>query len=106
MRNLEEGSANELSSVENVDIGQTFSDALADRRLFRLHGNTETIGFCYPFSKVNDTVVVLYGCNYTVLLRSIDDELEQYAVVGEVYVHGYMKGEAIGQFEEQYFVIQ
>ena len=75
--------------------------ALQYRRLV----TTETgfLGLAPDEVEVGDTVAVILGCNFPVLLRPFDNG---YKYVGECYVDGVMDGEAIeatnrGEFEIQ-----
>ena len=54
-----------------------------------------TVGLCYTSCEEGGTVAILYGCRYPVLLRRVDGEVERYKIIGEVYTHGYMLGEAL-----------
>ena len=56
-----------------------------------------TIGLCSPKSELGDVVVVARGCRYPVLLRQVGDK---YQLIGEMYVYGFMEGEAVARFPE------
>ncbi len=57
-----------------------------------------TIGACYSSSaKVDDVVAVIVGCCNPLLLRR---KKERFQVIGNMYVHGFMRGEALKKFEE------
>jgi hypothetical protein len=62
-----------------------------------------TFGLCYSFCEPGDTTAVIYGCTVPVALRSSKKNPGQFEVLGDVYVDGYMHGEAIRQFEEREF---
>ncbi|KIW05737.1 uncharacterized protein PV09_03594 [Verruconis gallopava] len=56
-----------------------------------------------------DLICVLFGCSVPVILRKLDAD-EQYAFMGEAYVHGLMDAEAIvmqikGQLKERNFLL-
>lgn len=55
------------------------------------------MGLCTPWAEVGDTVVVIPGCRHPVLLRKVG---KRYELIDEIYVHGFMRGEAIGKFTE------
>ena len=83
------------------------------RHLILLDGlPSRTIGLSSEGTQIGDVVCILYGCSVPVLLRKYVNNLpvslqtsqlankdtEQavhYKIVGDVYVHGYMDGEAI-----------
>lgn len=52
-----------------------------------------------------DTVAILYGCSWPVILRAHEEIPTQFRVLGEVYVDGFMEGEALElrSFKEQRF---
>ncbi len=50
------------------------------------------MGLAPAQGEVGDRICLLMGCAHPVLLRQKDDK---YMLVGEVYVHGYMEGEAV-----------
>jgi hypothetical protein len=55
------------------------------------------MGLCTPWAEAGDNVVVIPGCRHPVLLRKIG---ERYKLIDEIYIHGFMRGEAIGKFPE------
>lgn len=56
-----------------------------------------TVGLCSPKSELGDIVVVARGCSYPLLLRQVGDK---YQLIGEMYVYGFMEGEAVARFPE------
>jgi hypothetical protein len=66
------------------------------------------VGLCYTCCE-GDTIAILYGCRYPVVLRRVEEEAEKYEVIGEVYTHGYMLGEALneskGVFERKWNIV-
>jgi hypothetical protein len=56
------------------------------------------IGVCFCSSaKVDDVVAVIVGCSNPLLLRR---ENKRFQVIGNMWVHGFMQGEALRKFEE------
>jgi hypothetical protein len=78
----------------------------------RMHGHRLAISSRQKFSclvpslaAIGDRICVLHGCKFPVVLHSVG---KQYVLVGEAYVHGIMKGEAMDDFmtreyEPEYF---
>jgi hypothetical protein len=64
-----------------------------------------TIGLCYPYCEPGDVLAILYGCTVPVALRPSKQNPGQFEVLCDVYVDGYMHGEAIGKFDEREFEI-
>jgi hypothetical protein len=56
-----------------------------------------TPALCAASSKLNDNVVVVRGCPHPLVLRRVG---EQYELIDEIYVHGYMNGEGIEKCPE------
>jgi len=67
------------------------------------HGKETIMGLCYPFSREGDKIAVIYGCRWPILLSECRETPGTYTVVGEVYVNGFMHGEAMDRFEETEF---
>ncbi|KAI0438947.1 hypothetical protein F4803DRAFT_533221 [Xylaria telfairii] len=63
----------------------------------------ELFGLGPPQMTEGDIICILFGSSVPVVLRRITEESAQvcYQLVGEVYAHGQMDGEAISDFEEQ-----
>jgi hypothetical protein len=78
-----------------------FSVGIKGRKLVTTH--TGWLGLAPDESEMGDTVAVLYGCNYPVVLRPCSGGFKY---VGECYVDGLMDGEAgeaasRGEYEEE-----
>ncbi len=56
-----------------------------------------TVGLCSRNTKIGDVVTVVRGCRSPLILRSVGN---RYELIGEVYVHGFMRGEAVERFPE------
>lgn len=93
-------------AAKNVDI------KLEDRRQFlQEHFGGRMMGRCFCFTKEGcigmgtgfmtpgDLVVVPLGCSTPILLRP-EGGRGEYRFVGDVYIHGYMNGEAVDQWKE------
>jgi hypothetical protein len=57
------------------------------------------IGMGTGFVRVGDLVVVPFGCSTPILLRP-EERGKEYRYVGDVYIDGYMHGEAVKQMED------
>jgi Heterokaryon incompatibility protein (HET) len=55
------------------------------------------IGLCSRNARVGDIVTVVRGCMHPLLLRPVSG---RYELIGEIYVYGFMNGEALERFEE------
>jgi Heterokaryon incompatibility protein (HET) len=76
----------------NIDIA--FPSLLVPLHLRRFMTTTKGyVGFVPKRSQANDVIFILMGCNLPVVLRPYENSL--YKLVGECYVHGIMKGEAM-----------
>jgi hypothetical protein len=64
-----------------------------------------TFGSGLPIYREGDTLVVLYGCRWPVVLRKDEEVPGRFKVVGVVFVHGAMNGETFDKFEEMNFVL-
>jgi hypothetical protein len=71
-------------------------DHFGDRMMGRSFCITESglIGMGSGYMTVGDLVIVPFGCSTPILLRA-ESRREEYRYVGDVYVDGYMHGEAI-----------
>lgn len=89
------------SNLQSGDNSYTFSEthasnlrratiAIQHRRLCTT--DTGFLGLAPDEVEVGDTVAILLGCNYPVLLRPFEDGFKY---VGECYIDGMMEGEAI-----------
>ena len=54
-------------------------------------------------SREGDTVCVLLGCMFPVILRKVE---ERYVLIGEAYIYGFMDGEAIAGLHDGKFVTE
>lgn len=96
----------------------------------RMHGKrlvvteSKLVGFAPMAARAGDKIVVLFGCNYPVVLRQIEPKVKglqvdgkfyrgecmSWALIGEIYVDGIMYGAAIrnlnaGKYtEESYYI--
>jgi hypothetical protein len=61
------------------------------------------IGLIPPDARIGDRICILYGCSVPVVLRKIieSDESYHWKLVGDVYVHGIMDGEAFEHASEE-----
>jgi len=56
--------------------------------------NDGYIGMAPCGAKKGDVIAVIYGCSIPVLLRELPKK-DTYELIGECYVHGFMRAEAI-----------
>lgn len=94
----------ELTQEHNRNI-RLASIALDGRRLI----TTETgfLGLAPDETQTGDTVAVLYGCNYPVILRRCQSG---FRYIGECYIDGLMDGEAVeaesrGEYQQETVVL-
>ena len=59
------------------------------------------MGMGSGFMEVGDLVVVPFGCSTPILLRKQGTKKE-YRFVGDIYVHGYMNGRAVEEWETRH----
>ena len=91
------GSAQEVSiAAQRRIVGETCGDRMRGRCLF-ITRNGGLVGLGSGFMAPGDIVVVPLGCYSPVVLRPEGDG--EYRFVGDVYVDGYMYGEAIDEWE-------
>lgn len=55
--------------------------------------NTGHVGMAPATIELTDKICIVIGCSMPVVLRPVENE--RYEVVGECYVDGFMKGEAM-----------
>jgi len=67
--------------------------------------NGAYFGICAPTTRVDDYIVVLQGYDLPVILRERPGAPNTYEFISELYLHGFMRGEGVGHFEEQSFEI-
>ncbi|KAH8756767.1 heterokaryon incompatibility protein-domain-containing protein [Diaporthe sp. PMI_573] len=97
----------ELASYANVDVGLKPE---ANRRFLQYHFGSRMMGRCFcltnegrmglgtGFMAPNDEVVVPLGCSTPVLLRP-EGNRGEYRFIGDVYIDGYMHGEAMDDLD-------
>lgn len=88
----------ELANLKTRTAGKTFQDvrtsmvhAVRNRRL--CFTDKGYLGLVPETSKVGDEIHILDGCHIPYLLRKVDNR--RHRLVGECYVHGIMRGEAV-----------
>lgn len=67
-------------------------------------GHIPCFGVCYPETKPLDIISILYSYRYPLILRETRSP-KTFIQIGEVYLHEYMNGEAVGHFPEERFEI-
>lgn len=97
----------ELASYAGVNVGVRPEE---HRRFLQDHFGSRMMGRCFcltdegrtglgtGFMAPNDEVVVPLGCSTPVLLRP-EGNRGEYRFVGDIYVHGYMHGEAMDHLD-------
>lgn len=99
----------ELMSYANLDVGiesklavQLLQENFGDRMMGRCFCRTEEgdIGMGCGSMLPHDVVVVPFGCSTPIILRpeGISGQL-RYRFVGDIYIHGYMYGQAVVDYE-------
>lgn len=88
--NRPERSMNDLTDEESKFLEQISLATLNKRLLFTYEGY---IGMAPYDTRKGDKICLLYGCRVPFVLRERTDG--DFELVGEVYVHGIMKGEAL-----------
>jgi hypothetical protein len=83
-------------SEGNATLFTTTAELWSDKRKLYLTSK-EYVGLGPSVLQKNDVVAVLFGCLVPLILRQQRDE---YRLFGETYMHGTMKGEAIGKWRE------
>lgn len=88
-----------------MDVDKAFHDFVSPlasemngimyKRRFFTSGR-EIIGVCPSKAEVGDCIVVLFGCDHPVILRSDD---KHWILQGEAYVHGFMNGKVVKLWE-------
>ena len=73
-----------------------FGDMMMGRCFCMTEG--KLIGMGSSFMLPGDIVVVPLGCSTPVLLR-LEGPRGEYRFVGDVYIHGYMRGKAVDQWK-------
>jgi hypothetical protein len=119
---LEEG-------IDDVELEKRAKGTVAAAAL-RMHGKrlvvteSKLVGFAPMAARAGDKIVVLFGCNYPVVLRQLEPKVKclqvddkfyrgecmSWALIGEIYVDGIMYGVAMrnlhaGKYtEESYYI--
>lgn len=57
------------------------------------------MGMGSGYMTTDDLIVVPFGCSTPVILRP-EGRRNEYRYIGDIYVDGYMHGEAVGELEE------
>ena len=82
-----------------------FADCIGpDRCLFKYDGFSnlsnsdfvQALGTCCKDICPCDILAVIQGCQYPLVIRSIDDSRVPYLLITEASIDGFMKGEALG----------
>jgi hypothetical protein len=92
-----------MSSKENEARGLLHVAMNPTRALFKgdIHENMPgfykagTLGLCHEKARIGDTIAVIYGCRYPLILRQVEGT-DNYKMIGEAYVQGVMRGKAVG----------
>ncbi|RDW77668.1 hypothetical protein BP6252_05721 [Coleophoma cylindrospora] len=109
------------SPVPLLDSAELINDEMLGKRqramaasaALRMHAKRLVVtenklaGLAPQLSQKGDKIAVLFGCDFPVVLRAVDDHWE---LIGEVYIDGIMKGQAMtdyraGKFTERTFYI-
>jgi hypothetical protein len=85
------------SNNPNDDISTNFSQLNIGKPEKNLAIPKTSVGMCLPAARLGDVPAIIGGCRHPVLLRP---KGEHYQLVGEIFVHGVMSGEAVGKFPE------
>ncbi|KAF2629656.1 hypothetical protein BU25DRAFT_336648 [Macroventuria anomochaeta] len=85
-----------LQPGQRRQILQAFGTHMMGRS-FCVTEKRQYIGMGSGFMDVDDVIVVPLGCNTPIILRP--EGLNEYRYVGDIYIHGYMHGEAIQQLD-------
>jgi hypothetical protein len=88
--------------IRPEDRRQFLQKHFGDRMMGRCFCITEEkrIGMGSGFMLPGDIVVMPLGCSTPVLLR-LEGTRGEYRFVGDVYIHGYMRGKAVDQWEDR-----
>ena len=82
---------------EVVRYAKVLERITRQRRFFATQNGR--IGLGPSDARVGDTLVVVFYCPTPYLLRRVGENTNRMAIVGEVYVHGLMYGEALDMFD-------
>ena len=94
----------DASETESWRFERTVAWAACNRRLFRT--KSEYYGLLHILICEGDVCCVFEGVRVPFVLRPVRDDRggEEYNLVGDSYIHGVMKGEAIAMLKEGQFV--
>ncbi len=85
-----------------IDFLKRVQSVIWNRKFFTTSGRPgeEQVGLAPAQAQVGDTICILFGCSVPVLLRKQDSG--QYKLIGEVYLHEMMDGQAlVGRTKDQ-----
>jgi hypothetical protein len=71
-------------------IIKEWNDTILNRRFFT--SGYMFMGLCPPTAQKGDSIVILAGCDHSVILKQFDDK---WILVGEAYMHGFMDREVV-----------
>jgi hypothetical protein len=91
---------NATGLIEPYSLRKFLQDHFGNRMMGRSLCITEQglIGMGSGYMTTGDLVVVPFGCSTPILLRP-EDRRDEYRYVGDVYIEGYMHGEAVQQLD-------
>ncbi|KAH7075820.1 heterokaryon incompatibility protein-domain-containing protein [Paraphoma chrysanthemicola] len=84
------------SGARRKFLQDNFGNRMMCRSLCITHGGL--IGLGSGYMTAEDVVVVPFGCSTPIILRP-ENRLGEYRYVGDIYIDGYMHGEAIAEME-------
>ncbi|KAF3013704.1 hypothetical protein E8E14_003378 [Neopestalotiopsis sp. 37M] len=97
---------------DDIEYFEVLRDTVWNRRTCRLKSFLSTteslVGLIPQQARAGDQVCILYGCSVPVVLREVSQEAgkRSWHILGDVYIHGMMNGEALdGKLEEEDFRI-
>ncbi|KAF2735195.1 heterokaryon incompatibility protein [Polyplosphaeria fusca] len=50
-------------------------------------------------------IAIVYGCSVPIMLNAVDEEKREYEVIGDCYVEGIMRGEAVDEVAEAFVLV-
>jgi hypothetical protein len=94
--------ANETGLIDPDSRRKFLQDHFGNRMMGRSFCVTEQglIGMGCGYMTAGDLVVVPFGCSTPILLRP-EGRRDEYRYVGDIYIEGYMYGEAVQQLEAE-----
>jgi hypothetical protein len=125
--------ADGMPSIPTTPLEEGINDFELEKRAkgtvaaaaLRMHGKrlvvteSKLVGFAPMAARAGDKIVILFGCNYPVVLRQMEPKLKglqvdgkfcSWALIGEIYVDGIMYGAAMrnlnaGKYtQESYYI--